>query len=250
MANPPGAPAAVREKWGSGQAIAVSRGVDDGGLFVLDFRDERYLPFENTGVVSRWTLALPRETNRFDLSTIADVIVTLRYTATDAGAGSAFTKAVKGALASYPYPGSLYLDLARAYPQCWRAFMADRSQPKKQVLSFPLDVAALGAFKSAPTLNEVDLRLDTVGASVTDQKFITLAVGQASVTQPFVDGVVAFPQLAQPLANSPTTITLTFDLAVMRADQTLKTLLGNDQYLDAAKLRGVAAILAYTGPVF
>jgi len=42
----------------------VSRGVDDSGLFNLDFRDERYLPFEGTGAVSSWTFSLPPDTNR------------------------------------------------------------------------------------------------------------------------------------------------------------------------------------------
>ena len=162
MSNPNGAPDTVRENWGSGQAIAVSRGVDDSGLFVLDFRDERYLPFEKTGAISSWTLALPKETNRFDVSTITDVIVTLRYTATNAGAGSSFTKALKQQLAAYPYPGALYLSLARAYPTEWRAFVLDRSQPAVQSFTFPLDVGVLGAFKTAPTLNEVDLRPDTI----------------------------------------------------------------------------------------
>ena len=34
------------------QQIAISKGVDDSGLFELNFRDERYLPFEGTGAVS------------------------------------------------------------------------------------------------------------------------------------------------------------------------------------------------------
>ena len=42
-------------------------GREDSGLFELNFRDERYLPFEGTGAISRWRIELPRETNQFDV---------------------------------------------------------------------------------------------------------------------------------------------------------------------------------------
>ncbi|MBK9227461.1 MAG: hypothetical protein IPL67_10515 [Ignavibacteria bacterium] len=37
-----------------------STGQNDSGVFELNFRDERYLPFENTGAISSWRLELPR----------------------------------------------------------------------------------------------------------------------------------------------------------------------------------------------
>lgn len=67
------------------QSIATSHGQNDTGLFELNFRDERYLPFEGAGAVSRWHLELPRERNAFDLNTITDVILRLHYTARDGG---------------------------------------------------------------------------------------------------------------------------------------------------------------------
>jgi hypothetical protein len=67
------------------QAIATSHGQNDTGLFELDFRDERYLPFEGAGVISQWHLELRPEANRFDLATLTDVIFHLRYTARDGG---------------------------------------------------------------------------------------------------------------------------------------------------------------------
>lgn len=75
------APQGLRQDWAANQSIAISRGIDDSGLFVLDFQDQRYLPFENTGAVSDWTLSMPLETNRFDFEQLSDVIITLRYTA-------------------------------------------------------------------------------------------------------------------------------------------------------------------------
>jgi hypothetical protein len=40
------------------KAIATSNAQNDSGIFELNFRDERYLPFEGAGVVSGWTIDL------------------------------------------------------------------------------------------------------------------------------------------------------------------------------------------------
>ncbi|MBV1860915.1 MAG: hypothetical protein KUG77_21040, partial [Nannocystaceae bacterium] len=45
---------AVRTTFGGTKRIATSHAREDGGLFELNFRDERYLPFEGAGVASRW----------------------------------------------------------------------------------------------------------------------------------------------------------------------------------------------------
>ena len=53
-------------------------------------RDERYLPFEHSGVISEWQLELPANPSKgdprqFDYKTISDVILHLRYTAREGG---------------------------------------------------------------------------------------------------------------------------------------------------------------------
>lgn len=63
--------------------MVTSSAQGDTGLFEQNLRDERYLPFEGTGAVSVWRLELPRETNRFDLETVSDVVMHVRYTARD-----------------------------------------------------------------------------------------------------------------------------------------------------------------------
>ena len=55
--------------------------------YELNFWDERYLPFENTGAVSSWRLELPTEVKQFDYNTISDVIVHVKYTAREGGSG-------------------------------------------------------------------------------------------------------------------------------------------------------------------
>ncbi len=67
--------------FGAQQSIATSHAQNDSGLFELNFRDERYLPFENTGAISSWMLELPSEVKQFDYTTISDVIVHIKYTA-------------------------------------------------------------------------------------------------------------------------------------------------------------------------
>ncbi|WP_230181217.1 neuraminidase-like domain-containing protein [Aquabacterium sp. CECT 9606] len=67
------------------QPIATSSSQNDSGLFELNFRDERFLPFEGGGVISDWTFALPKEFRAFDYSTISDLVVHVRYTSRDGG---------------------------------------------------------------------------------------------------------------------------------------------------------------------
>ena len=67
------------------QSIATSSGQRDAGLFELIFGDERYLPFEGAGAISRWRLELPEGYRQFDYASISDVILHLQYTARDGG---------------------------------------------------------------------------------------------------------------------------------------------------------------------
>ena len=51
----------------------------------MSFRDERYLPFEGAGAISKWRVELPAQFRQFDYDTIADVVLRLRYTSIDGG---------------------------------------------------------------------------------------------------------------------------------------------------------------------
>jgi hypothetical protein len=70
---------------GAIQQIATSQGQNDNGLFEMNFRDERYLPFEGQGAVGSWRIEMPQAFQQFDYNTITDVVVTLKYTARDGG---------------------------------------------------------------------------------------------------------------------------------------------------------------------
>lgn len=242
-------PASVRDNWAPSQAVAISRGIDDAGLFTLDFRDERYLPFEGTGAVSKWTLAIPKETNRFDLRSIADVIVTVRYTA-EAG-DTNFTRSVKGLLGTNPLEGAIFTRLAQGYAAPWRAFMSDHSQGATQAITIPVSARALGSF-TALTLTDVFLRVDTAGVAIADgTKLLTIAVpGQPAATPPSSGGIVHLGNLTVPQATFEGDWTITVNLGVLRGDATMKQLLDSTGYLDPAKLLNIEAILAYDATVF
>jgi len=66
-------------------SIAVSSLEDENGVFELNFHDERYLPFEGAGAISKWRIELPKEFRHFDYDTIMDVVLRLRYTSVDGG---------------------------------------------------------------------------------------------------------------------------------------------------------------------
>lgn len=81
------------------QQIAVSQGINDSGMFVLNFGDERYLPFEGTGAVSDWQLKFPNFTSAQQqavLQSLNDVIIQVHYTALYGG--STFEQAVTNTL--------------------------------------------------------------------------------------------------------------------------------------------------------
>jgi hypothetical protein len=80
----------LRVNWRSNQQIAISHvNEKDYGMFTLNFfLDDRYFPFEGTGVVSNWHLEMPKANNLdIDFNDIEDVIIHLKYTSkSDRGA--------------------------------------------------------------------------------------------------------------------------------------------------------------------
>jgi hypothetical protein len=65
------------------ERVALSSPLNATGLFELNPDPEMLVPFENLGVDTTWRLDLPKPANPFDYSTIADVLVTIDYTALD-----------------------------------------------------------------------------------------------------------------------------------------------------------------------
>jgi hypothetical protein len=63
------------------QQVALSSPVNATGLFDLDAQPELLVPFEGLGVDGHWVFDMPKAANPFDYDAVADVLVTIDYTA-------------------------------------------------------------------------------------------------------------------------------------------------------------------------
>ena len=112
-------PRVVRE-YAARESIATSSGQNDSGLFELNFRDERYLPFEYRGVVSRWRIELPPENNYFDPDTLTDLVLHVNYTAREGGEALR-DAAARDARGRLPGDGLRLFDVRHDFPDAWPA---------------------------------------------------------------------------------------------------------------------------------
>jgi len=163
-------------------AIAVSSGQNDSGVFELNFKDERYLPFEGAGAISKWRLELP-DFRQFDYDTISDAIIHIRYTSVEGGdklrkpatdSVLAYIKSVEdlsreeGLFAAF--------DLKHDFPSEWYKAMNPPAGSTERVLMLnnlnerlpiftkgrdPKQIQAIDLYLFAPTKLSVSLMQDT-----------------------------------------------------------------------------------------
>lgn len=120
------------DSFSSLQSIVTSSAQNDSGLFETNLRDERYLPFENSGVVSEWQLQLPADPSKgdpiqFDYDTISDVILHIRYTAREGGAllRSGALAYIKELIGNAQAAGSVRLfSVRQEFPAEWDKFQS------------------------------------------------------------------------------------------------------------------------------
>jgi hypothetical protein len=116
------------------QSIATSAGQSDSGLFELTFRDERYLPFEGEPAAdSSWRLQLDKDANRFDLETITDVVLHIRYTAREGG--DALRDPAKQAL---PQTHMQAFSARHDFSDAWHRFVHPAADATSQLLELDL----------------------------------------------------------------------------------------------------------------
>lgn len=129
--------AVLRSNWRTNQQIALSAGVNDFGLFQLNFGDERYLPFEGTGAVSTWKFEMSKTTNTIDFDSISDIIIQLHY---EAKAGDeSFKKAVAALPEVKSFTGYQLIDLKQSCFEQWSAFM---KSPKGEYSQMEIEIGA------------------------------------------------------------------------------------------------------------
>ncbi|MHB9147286.1 MAG: Tc toxin subunit A-related protein [Candidatus Amoebophilus sp.] len=216
------------------QQIALSQGLNDNGLFVLNFDDTRYLPFEGTGVVSSWRLDMPKPYNAINFDSITDVIIRLQYTALSGG--SVFQATVEQNLGDFK--GNQLLMMAQEYASAWYGFIQQEH---------PLQ------FSVGPNL----FRPNLSGYKVTSMKFILMLTeaGEKITTMPQLElntGASSSIDFTLTKNNAKGTLSASVDnqsLDVLTAVQwqlTVKEDEDDDKLMTAANVSNMVIILNYT----
>jgi hypothetical protein len=133
------------------RAVATSTGQNDAGLFELNFRDERYLPFEGEGVESLWHLEINKDYAGFDIRTLSDAVLHIRYTAREGGetlknaAKTHLSEALSSAFTSLdgkPQPLTRLFSVRHEFPEAWNELTqpvpADAPPEVTRVLTLPI----------------------------------------------------------------------------------------------------------------
>ena len=126
----PDDPRIVRQ-YGACEAIATSTGRNDSGLFVLDFNDPRYVPFEYRGAVCRMRIELPRENNYWRPDSLTDLMIRVAHTAREGGEPlrRAASLAAKKRL---PGDGWRFLDVRHEFPDAWQLLVDRWSEDRNE----------------------------------------------------------------------------------------------------------------------
>jgi hypothetical protein len=168
----------VRTGWRSQQQIAISSGVNDSGMFQLNFGDERYWPFEGTGARSTWVLEIPRATNTVDLATVSDALVHLRYTARFDGT---LRQSVENVLKNQR--GYTLISLRPEQSTAWHRFLNPNAGTREHELTVSITPALLPSNATAYTIEEILVKchLDSVALPLGADLGLSLKPGSADV---------------------------------------------------------------------
>ena len=179
------------------ESIALSTGRDDSGFFGDADQQHLFRPFEGRGAVSDWQLTLPSEFRKMSYREIANVVLTVEYTAKDAGLpfAQARTATIRRALNALTRPGGAgpeagpyrLVSLRHDCPDAWAAFRTGR----------PLDAAVVPEMlpyflrdRSMPTLEDaVAFRLPTAQSAADPVALAAGGAGPWSLTLPDPDAL-------------------------------------------------------------
>jgi Tc toxin complex TcA C-terminal TcB-binding domain len=121
----PDDPRIVRQ-YAARESIATSSGQNDSGLFELNFRDDRYLPFEYLGAVSRWRIEFLHENNFLNPDSLTETMLKVSYTSRPGSL--AFREAAREAARGHlPGDGWCFFDIRRDFPDAWQLFQRAHS---------------------------------------------------------------------------------------------------------------------------
>lgn len=212
-------------------SIATSTGRADSGVFNLDFRDDKLLPFEGAGAISNWTLTLPNNVRQFDYDTISDVELEIRYTARDGGFRDAVELEIGNMVEAALTNGQLSLLLSGrvAFPVDLEQFLYPASGQTVTTIELPIVLERFThLMRGADSIQvtNVDVRWKTNGPAVDAIDHATDALASlatvSNVNFTAVDGdteysTAAFGSMSVAVTDQPWTLDLN-DLVITDPD--------------------------------
>jgi hypothetical protein len=174
----PDDPRVVRQH-GALEAIATSSGQADSGMFEVSFRDERYLPFEYAGAVSRWRIELPQANNQFDLDSLADVVMHVNYTARE---GGELLRRAANEVAQRHLPGAgvRLFDIRHEFPDAWAMFaggVSGESRGRELALRMTRDMFPFLPGRCTVRIHRLDLLFEAPGADPSTSRTVEFLAG-------------------------------------------------------------------------
>jgi virulence-associated protein VapD len=169
-------------------SVATSNANNDGGVFELNFRDERYMPFEGAGAISNWKLELPGVFRHFDYNSISDVIFHISYTAKDDGVfKETVEKELQGTLMDYAIDHDLIrlFSMKHEFSNELHRFLYPPTEEADQEITMTIDRKNFPYFLHDETISvqqvELILKLKP-GCELSGQTIIALARGTDAPT--------------------------------------------------------------------
>jgi hypothetical protein len=196
--------ASVVQSYVNIQRVVTSSGTNDAGLFELNLHDERYLPFEGSGVVSTWRIDLPAATNAFDVAALDDVVMQIRYTARDGGDEFRKTRA------NTPATGTWLVRASADQATAWYAFKNSPANASSQ--SLVVDLSSFPYLPGGGSVSVTNLEVLAQGrqGALLPLSFTVSATGmnstptlKTSTSASFTTSTLILPPLPQVVSPSP-----------------------------------------------
>jgi Tc toxin complex TcA C-terminal TcB-binding domain/Neuraminidase-like domain/Salmonella virulence plasmid 28.1kDa A protein len=237
------------------KAIATSTAQNDSGVFELQFRDERYLPFEGAGAISEWSLELfndlpsnnpdfGRPLRQFDYDTISDAIVHVRYTARE-DAGPFKNKAVDHLREYYEEDGETpslrMLSLRHDFPTQWHRFLHPADPANGNVLELEMS-HALFPFRDSTRIinvNSIVVLARCTGSGPYEVELTPVTGGPFDVVKSTQFGGLHFAQKPVAVAIDPAAAPAPWKLTMKKKPG------GNGLTSDPAEVDDIILVMGY-----
>jgi Tc toxin complex TcA C-terminal TcB-binding domain/Neuraminidase-like domain/Putative peptidoglycan binding domain/Salmonella virulence plasmid 28.1kDa A protein len=240
--------------------IATSSGQNDAGLFDVNLRDDRWLPFEGQGVISTWDLLLDPRDNNFDFTTITDVVLHVRYTAR--GGGDQAAKIVRTALKPLT-SRSILVSIRNTFCDAYSTFFnppdttatqQTLTLPMTNIL-FPFSNLGTGVLKIEGLTYYVVLSVPATGNDIQANFAIGGGAAESLALSPDTsrqttagDAIQALTGTPSPSPSSPVALPQSFTVTVPAAKvpQALGITVNGQTRLDPAKIEDILLIVTYS----